>query len=177
MAQALRSFLPVDMRQKIRAPSHTGPAADDIRDGHQLENRHGCCCRSRPQPPDIKSWKFCRVVVSDRGPGIPEDKLKEVFEPFFTSKPEGMGTRVPIIEAHEGLIWATNRDHGGASFKSEFLSRSQSIWIIQLPLRSQLELNLGVRKCASDAAHCQTRSKRLANECTIVLAQQSKDHR
>src|SRR6267378_1951936 len=35
--------------------------------------------------------KFAELSVSDRGPGIPEDKLKEVFQQFFTTKAEGMG--------------------------------------------------------------------------------------
>jgi C4-dicarboxylate-specific signal transduction histidine kinase len=65
--------------------------------------------------------KFAQLSVSDRGPGIPEDKLKEVFEPFFTSKSGGMGMGLSIartiVEAHHGLIWAKNRDHGGASFQ------------------------------------------------------------
>ena len=65
--------------------------------------------------------EFAQLSVSDRGPGIPEDKLKEVFEPFFTNKAEGMGMGLSIartiIEAHHGLIWAENRDHGGASFR------------------------------------------------------------
>ena len=64
---------------------------------------------------------FAQLSVSDRGSGIPEDKLKEVFEPFFTSKAEGMGMGLSIartiIEAHDGLISAKNRDHGGASFR------------------------------------------------------------
>ena len=64
---------------------------------------------------------FAQLTVSDRGSGIPEDKLKEVFEPFFTSKPEGMGMGLSIartiIEAHNGLISARNRDHGGATFR------------------------------------------------------------
>jgi len=64
---------------------------------------------------------FAELSVSDRGSGIPEDKLKEVFEPFFTSKAEGMGMGLSIartiIEAHHGLISAKNRDHGGASFR------------------------------------------------------------
>ena len=64
---------------------------------------------------------FAQLSVSDRGSGIPEDKLKEVFEPFFTSKAEGMGMGLSIartiIEAHHGLISAKNRDHGGASFR------------------------------------------------------------
>ena len=64
---------------------------------------------------------FAQVSVSDRGSGIPEDKLKEVFVPFYTSKAEGMGMGLSIartiIEAHKGVITAKNRDHGGASFQ------------------------------------------------------------
>ena len=64
---------------------------------------------------------FAQLSVSDRGSGIPEEKLKEVFEPFFTSKAEGMGMGLSIartiIEAHNGQISARNRDHGGASFR------------------------------------------------------------
>src|SRR5712672_994487 len=64
---------------------------------------------------------FAQLSVSDRGPGIPEDKLKEIFAPFFTSKAEGMGMGLSIartiIEAHHGLISARNRDHGGATFR------------------------------------------------------------
>jgi C4-dicarboxylate-specific signal transduction histidine kinase len=64
---------------------------------------------------------FAELSVSDRGSGIPGDKLKEVFEPFFTSKAEGMGMGLSIartiIEAHHGLISARNQVHGGASFR------------------------------------------------------------
>jgi C4-dicarboxylate-specific signal transduction histidine kinase len=64
---------------------------------------------------------FAELLVSDRGPGIPGHQLKEVFEPFFTSKAEGMGMGLSIartiVEAHNGHIWATNRNHGGASFR------------------------------------------------------------
>jgi signal transduction histidine kinase len=64
---------------------------------------------------------LAQLSVSDRGSGIPEEKLKEVFEPFFTSKAEGMGMGLSIartiIEAHHGQISARNRDHGGASFR------------------------------------------------------------
>jgi len=64
---------------------------------------------------------FAELSVSDLGPGIPEEKVKEIFEPFFTSKAGGMGMGLSIartiIEAHHGLILARNRDHGGASFR------------------------------------------------------------
>src|SRR6478735_11735933 len=65
--------------------------------------------------------EFPSKAMKARGSGIPEEKLKEVFEPFFTSKAEGMGMGLSIartiIEAHHGLISARNRDHGGASFR------------------------------------------------------------
>ena len=59
---------------------------------------------------------FAELSVSDRGPGIPEDKLKEIFEPFFTTKQEGMGMGLciahTIIESHGGRISAENHAIG-----------------------------------------------------------------
>ena len=64
---------------------------------------------------------FAQLSISDRGSGIPEENSKQIFEPFFTSKAEGMGMGLSIartiIEAHHGQIWAKNRDHGGATFR------------------------------------------------------------
>ena len=65
--------------------------------------------------------KFAELSVSDGGPGIPQDKLKDVFEPFFTSKAEGMGMGLSIartiVEAHNGRISAENQREGGALFR------------------------------------------------------------
>ncbi|ANY85300.1 ATPase (plasmid) [Microvirga ossetica] len=59
---------------------------------------------------------FAELSVSDRGPGIPEDKLKEIFEPFFTTKQEGMGMGLciaqTIIESHGGRISAESHAIG-----------------------------------------------------------------
>jgi signal transduction histidine kinase len=64
---------------------------------------------------------FGELAISDSGPGIPEDKLKKIFEPFFTSKAEGMGMGLSIartiVEAHNGRIWAGNQPGGGALFR------------------------------------------------------------
>ena len=65
--------------------------------------------------------EFAALSVSDRGPGIPEDKLKEVFEPFVTSKSKGMGVGLSIartiVEAHDGRISANNEPGRGAVFR------------------------------------------------------------
>jgi two-component system sensor kinase FixL len=60
------------------------------------------------------------VVVRDSGNGIDIGKLEKVFNPFFTTKPDGLGMGLSInrtiIEAHGGRIWATQNPDGGAIF-------------------------------------------------------------
>jgi len=61
-----------------------------------------------------------QVSVTDRGGGIPEKKIEQVFERFFTTKKEGIGLGLSIcrsiIDAHAGKIWATNNADCGATF-------------------------------------------------------------
>jgi C4-dicarboxylate-specific signal transduction histidine kinase len=61
------------------------------------------------------------IVVSDRGSGIPGDAIADIFEPFVTTKPEGMGIGLSIarniIEAHHGQIVAENNAGGGATVR------------------------------------------------------------
>jgi C4-dicarboxylate-specific signal transduction histidine kinase len=53
-----------------------------------------------------------RLYVEDNGPGIPADQLKTVFDPFWTTKPGGMGMGLAIcqsiVTAHRGTITAIN---------------------------------------------------------------------
>ncbi|MCX6926699.1 MAG: PAS domain-containing protein, partial [Verrucomicrobia bacterium] len=61
------------------------------------------------------------LAVIDSGHGIDPAKLLRLFEPFYTTKPTGMGMGLSIartiIEAHRGRIWAENRVEGGAVFR------------------------------------------------------------
>jgi len=58
--------------------------------------------------------------VIDRGRGIPPEKLEAVFESFYTTKSHGLGLGLAIsrsiVAAHQGQLWATNNDRGGACF-------------------------------------------------------------
>jgi two-component system sensor kinase FixL len=60
------------------------------------------------------------VAVTDTGPGLSSDKLDKIFQPFFTTKGEGLGMGLSIcrsiIEAHGGRLWAENNPGRGATF-------------------------------------------------------------
>ena len=62
----------------------------------------------------------CWVRVRDNGPGIEEEKLKEVFSPFYTSKQTGTGLGLAlskkVLDAHGGAIEARAAPGGGAEF-------------------------------------------------------------
>jgi len=60
------------------------------------------------------------VSVQDAGPGLGEGTQDLIFEPFYTTKPSGVGMGLAIsksiIEAHGGSIWATDNATAGATF-------------------------------------------------------------
>ena len=62
-----------------------------------------------------------RVSVRDTGPGIPKDMAERFFEPFYTTKDDGLGQGLSIcrriIEAHGGRIWAEPAEPSGANFQ------------------------------------------------------------
>jgi signal transduction histidine kinase len=59
--------------------------------------------------------------VQDTGPGLSPESLPRLFEPFYTTKAEGMGMGLSIcrsiIEAHGGRLWATGCEPRGALFQ------------------------------------------------------------
>jgi signal transduction histidine kinase len=74
-----------------------------------------------------KKWQ--RICVADNGAGIPEADLQKIFLPFFTTKSEGTGLGLAVVQKvalqHGGSIEARNRTGGGAEF------------LLWLPLRQE----------------------------------------
>ena len=64
------------------------------------------------------------VIINDNGPGIPGENIERIFDPLFTTKPEGMGLGLPIclniMEKLGGTISVRSNPGGGASFIVEF---------------------------------------------------------
>ena len=69
----------------------------------------------RPHP----GW--VELCVRDGGPGLPADAPHRVFEPFYTTKPEGVGLGLAVVRsivlAHGGRVSAENDPVGGAIFR------------------------------------------------------------
>ena len=61
-----------------------------------------------------------QIEVRDSGPGVPDEQSGKLFEPFWTTKSQGMGIGLPlcrsIVESHGGRIWFANNGYGGATF-------------------------------------------------------------
>ncbi|HEX4076446.1 MAG TPA: ATP-binding protein [Candidatus Acidoferrales bacterium] len=78
---------------------------------------------------DLGGRRWQRICVSDNGPGIPERDLPKIFLPFYTTKSDGTGLGLAVVQKvalqHGGSIEARNRPDGGADF------------ILWLPLRQE----------------------------------------
>jgi signal transduction histidine kinase len=81
--------------------------------------------REEPRILSVKSglYEGDRVVISvaDTGPGIAPQDIDRIFNPLFTTKPDGMGMGLSIcraiIEAHEGRLWFAPNTPRGAVFQ------------------------------------------------------------
>jgi two-component system sensor kinase FixL len=89
-------------------------------------------CLLHPRPVKIRTrieGRRLQVSVSDQGPGISAEQQQRLFEPFSTTKENGLGMGLSIshtiIESHSGRLWVESDGNTGTSFH------------FQLPLKGQ----------------------------------------
>ena len=119
----------------IDAVTHLAPALPPVRgDRVQLQQVllnlavNACEAMSAGDPPGhaltIRTHAVAdggaQISVSDDGPGIPAASLDKLFQPFFTTKRQGLGLGLSIsrsiVSAHGGRLWAENNPGRGATF-------------------------------------------------------------
>jgi len=102
--------------------------------------------RARSAPP------FAEIRVEDDGPGLPPDRLKIIFDRFYTDRPEteardgknsGLGLSISkeIIRAHGGQIFAENRFADGAGPNDKPLG---ACFVVRLPMAGQTQRGGGM---------------------------------
>jgi len=87
---------------------------DSTRESYPLSSRWSAPAVSISADLDTSIFPaMLRIQVSDGGSGIPESVSERMFEPFFSTKSDGMGMGLnicrSIIESHQGRLWAVNR--------------------------------------------------------------------
>jgi PAS domain S-box-containing protein len=119
-AVAVDTFLPMDALSVDRDASRLEQAIQNLVANAVQHSPRGGRVRVVVEEArqDGKACVLC--CVEDEGPGIPEENLPRMFEPFFTRRKGGTGLGLSIVqrivEAHGGTVAAANRAKGGAVF-------------------------------------------------------------
>jgi two-component system NtrC family sensor kinase len=96
-------------------------AIDAVKEGGQIEVYSA-----------LKEGKFVQISIRDNGIGIPKDKLKQTFEPFYTTKEKGRGTGLGlsisygIMQRLGGTILVESEVNKGTTFTVEVPIKAES---------------------------------------------------
>ena len=97
-------------------------AVDALKNGDSALSIHASniAIANANECPPLRKGEFIKIVIKDNGTGIPEDNLNKMFEPYFTTKPGGVGLGLAvaraIIEKNQGHITVKSRINVGSTF-------------------------------------------------------------
>ena len=77
----------------------------------------------------MRKGEFVEIRIEDNGVGIPRDKLRRIFEPFYTTKPTGSGTGLGLSLSHDIVV----KGHGG-ELKVKSKIGEGATFVIRLPV-------------------------------------------
>ena len=108
---------------------------DSVREAYPLSSRWSAAPVNISADLDTSTFPaMMRIQVTDTGGGIAESVMERMFEPFFSTKTDGMGMGLnicrSIIESHHGRLWASN------TMDSERTKLAGCTFTILLPLES-----------------------------------------
>ncbi len=87
--------------------------------------------------PNLCHGDYIRITIRDQGVGIPEEYLKRIFDPYFTTKAKGNGlglaTTYSIMKNHNGLIAVESEVHLGSTFTLYLPALSDHIIEVEQP--------------------------------------------
>ena len=87
----------------------------------------------KPGRPPEESKKVLKISFTDTGTGIKKEHLEQIYDPFFTTKPEDKGTGLglsvcySIIEKHGGILEAESNGKDGTTFVIELPLNQNSV--------------------------------------------------
>ena len=68
----------------------------------------------------LPAGRYIKVMIADRGEGIPEELATKIFDPYFTNKPTGSGLGLSIsysiVKKHGGILHLENSSREGSTF-------------------------------------------------------------
>ena len=68
----------------------------------------------------LPAGRYIKVMIADRGEGVPEDLATKIFDPYFTNKPTGSGLGLSIsysiVKKHGGILQLENSSREGSTF-------------------------------------------------------------
>jgi len=98
-----------------------------------IEKRKNLNGQSKEYQPAVKlataaSLQNITITITDNGPGIPEEMIDKIFQPFFTTKPTGKGTGLGLSLSYDIIT----KGHGG-ELKVETTAGKGTTFLIELP--------------------------------------------
>lgn len=109
------------INESARKPAGDETQDDDNEANGNLDKERGCVIVTLRR---LAGTSTIQIVVEDNGPGIPPERIQEVFSPFITTKKQGTGLGLhvsqKILREHQGRIYVEKSTRHGAIFILEF---------------------------------------------------------